>query len=402
MSTALDAGRKAALRRDGHIRERSPGSFELRYSLGTDPASGKRRMATATVRGTKADAQRELRRLLRALDTGEHVGPHRMTVAAWLRSWLAAVRPEVSPKTVERYGEVVEHYLIPALGSLHLVKLAPADIQAAYAGWAAGGRRDGRTGALAPRTRQHHHRILSAALGRALEQQLIARNPCDVFKKRLPKVERRDMTTLTAVQAVALLDAVRHSHIYPAVLLALHTGMRRGEILALRWRNVDFDRAVLRVVESLEQTKTALRFKEPKTGKARAITLAAGAVDELRRLKREQAEALLMLGVRQDGDTLVCARRDGEPLQPQSLTHEFPRFLGRVTGLPRIRFHDLRHTHATLLLAAGEHPKVAQERLGHSTIVTTLDLYSHVTQTMQEQAAARLDDAFRHAGRPGA
>ena len=158
-----------------------------------------------------------------------------------------------------------------------------------------------------------------------------------------------------------------------------------------------FDRGTIRIVESLEQTKSGLRFKSPKTDRARAVTLPSFAVEELCRLKREQAESLLMLGVRHTADTLVCARRDGGPLQPQSLTHEFPRFLARLKDFPRVRFHDLRHSHATQLLLAGVHPKVAQERLGHSTVTTTLDLYSHVTATMQEDAAGRLDAAFRGA-----
>jgi integrase len=205
------------------------------------------------------------------------------------------------------------------------------------------------------------------------------------------------MATLTAEQSALLLDAVRHSHVYWPVLIALATGARRGETLALRWKNVDLDRGTVRIVESLEQTRSGLRFKAPKTEKARAISLPAFAVNELRRLKLEQAEELLWVGVRQSSDTLVCARRDGEPLQPQSLTHEFPRFLARLKDFPRVRFHDLRHSHATQLLLAGVHPKVAQERLGHSTISTTLDLYSHVTATMQEDAASRLDAAFEGA-----
>jgi len=206
------------------------------------------------------------------------------------------------------------------------------------------------------------------------------------------------MSTLTAEQSARLLGAVKHSHIYWPVLIALATGARRGEVLALRWRNVDLDRGIVSIVESLEQTKTGLRFKSPKTDPTRAVTLPAFAVDELRRLKRDQAELPLMLGVRQTGATLLCARADGEPLQPQSLTHEFPRFLARLgADFPRVRFHDLRPSHATQLLLAGVHPKIAQERLGHSTITTTLDLYSHVTKTMQEDAAARIDAAFRGA-----
>jgi len=246
-------------------------------------------------------------------------------------------------------------------------------------------------------TRRHIHRILATALGRAVEQQLIARNPCEAFKKRLPKVERREMATLNAEQSARLLNAIRHTRVYWPVLMAVATGMRRGEILALRWRNVDIERGSLRVVESLEQTRAGLRVKAPKGEKARAITLPAFAIDELRRLKREQAEELFKLGVRQDGATLLCARADGEPMQPRSLTHEFTRLVGRSKDIPRVRFHDLRHSHATALLTAGVHPKVAQERLGHSTIAVTLDLYSHVTATMQEDAATRLDAAFQGA-----
>jgi integrase len=385
------------MRSIGHIRQRSPGSWEVRYSLGTDPATGKRRIATATVKGNRRTVEMELRRLLRTIDTGEHVNPTCITVREWLTTWLVTVRAEVAPKTHERYSEIVRNFLIPALGNLSLAKLAPSHIQNAYNGWVSGGRRDGKEGGLAPRTRRHIHRILRSALGRAVEQQMLARNPADAFKKRLPKVERKEMTTLTVEQSARLLDAIAHSRVYWPTLIALATGMRRGEILALRWRNVDLEHGLLRVMESLEQTKAALRFKAPKTEKARAITLPAFAVDELRRLKRQQAEELLKLGVRQTADTLVCGRADGEPRAPLSLTYEFARLIGRTKDLPRVRFHDLRHSHATQLLASGVHPKIAQERLGHSSVSTTLDLYSHLSDTLQSDAAAKLDAVFRSA-----
>lgn len=209
------------------------------------------------------------------------------------------------------------------------------------------------------------------------------------------------MATLTVDQSAALLDAIQHRRVYWPVLVALATGMRRGEILALRWRHIDLDGGSVRVVESLEQTKLGLRFKPPKSGKARAVTLPGYATEELRRLMREQAEELLRLGVRQGGDTLLCARADGSPMPPRSLTHEFAKVSGRTDGVPRVRFHDLRHSHATQLLLAGVHPKIAQERLGHSSIAVTLDLYSHVGATMQEDAAAKLDIAFRDAVKRG-
>jgi integrase len=315
----------------------------------------------------------------------------------WLTEWLGTVQHEVSPKSHERYSEIVAHFLIPAFGSLPLTKLAPIHIQKGYNEWATGGRRDGKEGGLSPLTRRYIHGVFRSALTRAVQQQLLARNPADAFKKRLPKIEREEMTTLTPEQSAHLLGAVANSRLYWPVLLALVTGMRRGEILALRWKSLDLERAILRVVESLEQTKRGLRFKPPKNDRHRAITLPAFAVEELRRFKRQQAEELLSIGIRQDGETLVCCRADGLPLQPRSLTHQFALVVARGTGLPRVRFHDLRHTHATQLLLSGVHPKIAQERLGHSTITITLDLYSHVTDTMQSEAAERLDAAFRSA-----
>ena len=168
---------------------------------------------------------------------------------------------------------------------------------------------------------------------------------------------------LTVAEASRLLKAISHTTTYWPVLLALATGMRRGEILALRWKNLDLDRGVVQMVESLEQTRQGgLRFKSTKTEKARAVTLPRLALEELRRWKAAQAGALLTLGVKQEAKTLVCARQDGEPKQPESLTHEFTYLIGRA-GVPRVRFHDLRHSHATQLLASGVHPKIVQERL---------------------------------------
>jgi hypothetical protein len=183
----------------GHIRQRSPGSWEVRYDFGTDAATGKRRIATVTVRGDRKAAEKELRRLLRTVDDGSHVDPSHVTVRQWLETWLATVQSETSPKTAERYGEICRNFLMPALGNISLTRLAPAQIQTAYNAWAIGGRRDGKAGGLSPQTRRHMHRVLHTALARAVEQQLIARNPADVFKKRLPKVERRELVTLSPI-----------------------------------------------------------------------------------------------------------------------------------------------------------------------------------------------------------
>ena len=372
------------MRPRGTITSRSPGSYRIRYSLGLDPISGKRKFGTATVRGTRKHAEKELVRLLRTVDTGEHVDPIRITTGEWLRLWVDTVTTEVAPKTHERYAEIVRCYLLPAFGRVQLQRLTATDIQRGYNNF------DRKP---SPRTRRHIHRILKSALTRAVEQQALTRNPATNL--RLPKIEKEPITALTVEQTKILLDAIRHTTTYWPTLIAVATGMRRGEILALRWKNLDLDAGVVRVVGSLEQTKAGLRFKSTKTEKARAVTLPTFALEKLRRWKVVQAERLEMVGVRQSGTTLVCCREDGQPKQPDSLTHEFTYLVGRVKDLPRIRFHDLRHSHATQLLGSGVHPKIVQERLGHSTITTTMDLYSHVSETMQSDATARLDQAYQ-------
>ena len=372
------------MRPRGTITSRSPGSHRIRISLKErDPVSGARRFTTKTVRGTKTEAKQELTRLLGEIDAGKHVDASRMTVGEWLSAWVDATKAEVSPKTHERYAEIVRCYLTPALGSLRLQKLTTADIQRAYNNFDRN---------PSPRTRRHIHRILKSALARAVEQNALTRNPAAALK-RLPKAEAKPVNTLTVEQSTLLLTAIRHTTTYWPTLIALATGMRRGEILALHWKNVDLESGTVRVVESLEQTKAGIRFKSTKSEKARAVPLPKFAVTKLKQWKREQAEALLRLGVAQGPDTLVCPREDGEPKQPDSLTHEFTYLVGRV-DVPRVRFHDLRHSHATQLLARGVHPKIVQERLGHSTIAITLDLYSHVSDTMQANAVAQLDNAF--------
>jgi integrase len=383
------------MRRTGDIRERSPGSFELRYSLGTAPATGRRKIATATVRGTRKEAEKELRRLLRSLDTGEHVDPSSLTVRGWLSQWLEIIRPEIAARSHAGYADIVAGRLIPAFGRLPLAKLSPAEIQAAYTAWSTGGRRDGKDGSLAPESVRLIHRVLNTALNRAVEMQLITRNPAQVLRKRLPKTERVEMATLRPDQMEDLFDAIRATPLYWPVMLALTTGMRRGEILALRWNNVDLDRGIIRVVESIEQTAAGLRAKAPKSGKGRSIDLPMFAIEELRRLKRQSAEEPLKLGIRQTGDSLVCVQPDGSPMRPNVITNYFHRVAQRL-GLP-IHFHSLRHTHATELLSAGVHPKVAQERLGHASVSMTLDVYSHVTGPLRDDAATKIDAVFRGA-----
>jgi len=239
------------------------------------------------------------------------------------------------------------------------------------------------------RTRHMPHVVLKSAMQQAVRWQMLARNPVDAVDP--PKIERGAMTTYDLAQTADLIDATRGTPMAITVMLAVLCGLRRGEIAALRWRNINLDVAQLAVIESAEQTAAGVRYKQPKSGKGRTVALSPRVVSALRVHRVEQAEGLLKLGVALMGDTFVVAQADGSPLQPRTITHQWHLLLASNKTLPRIRFHDLRHAHATHMLSSGVHPKIASERLGHSKVGITMDLYSHVMPGMQEDAAARVD-----------
>ena len=375
----------------GHIRERSPGHWAIVIDV-SDSQGGKRKQRWHSFKGTKRQAQIECARLIAELQNGTAVEPSRMTVADFFERWIEHMRGQVSPRSHERYAEIARKNLAPLLGALTLTKLQPAHISQAYAKALASGRRDG-AGGLSPRTVTHMHRVLREALQQAVRWQLLARNPADAVKP--PKVERKQMNVLDTDAAVAMIEAARESPLFVPILLGIRCGLRRGEVVALRWRNVDLERGQISVVASTEQTEQGVREKEPKNGKGRTIVLSATEVEELRTHRARQAEGLLALGVRLTDDHHVVTRADGQPLQPRSLTHAFVKFV-RQHGF-QIRLHDLRHSHATHMLASGVHPKIAQERLGHSSVGITLDLYSHVLPGMQAEAVSKVDAALRAA-----
>jgi integrase len=314
--------------------------------------------------------------------------PSKTTLAQFLERWLAHIKTQVTPKSHERYAGLVRQNIIPLLGAVHLTKLKPAQISDAYVTALVGGRKDGKEGGLSPRSVGHMHRVLKQALGQAVKWQDLSRNPADAIEP--PKVEWRPMQTYDLSQTAELIEAVRDTSLLVPTLLAVLCGLRRGEVCALRWRNVDLVTGQISVVESLEQTKSGLRFKSPKSGKGRTVALSATMVEELRAHRIKRAEDLLRLGIAMSDDDLVISHADGSIVPPIYISQQWARTI-RKTGLAHLRYHDLRHAHASHLLANGVHPKVASERLGHSRVGITLDLYSHVMPGMQEDAAAMVD-----------
>jgi integrase len=375
----------------GHIKERSPGHWAIVIDV-SDKATGRRKRKWHSFKGTKRAAQAEATRLIHEINTGSYVEPSRENIAAFLDRWLTDIKPRVAPRTHERYAEIARKCIAPMLGAIPLKKLRAADISAAYAKALTSGGREG--AGLSARTVTHIHRVLKQALGQAVQWEMIARNPCSAVKP--PKVQPKPMQTYDLAQTAELIEAMRGTRFFVPVLLAVLCGLRRGEVAALQWANVDLKAGSIAVTRSAEQTRAGVRYKEPKSGRARTVALSSSLVGELKAHRVRQAEELLRLGIKVTDATFVCAREDGLPLQPQTLTHDWGRKIAK-TNLPKLRFHDLRHAHASHLLASGVHPKIAQERLGHSSISVTLDTYSHVLPNMQADAAALVDAALQAA-----
>jgi integrase len=370
----------------GHVRQRSRGSWEIRY-----PIDGKIR--TATVRGTRKDAEKELRKRLVAIDKGDQADPTKLTAGQWFDRWLAMAKPEISPTTYLHYQRFVESQLRPRLGSILLAKLSRADVQSMFTDLANGGRADGKAGPLAASTRKQLFRVINISLGRAVDLNMISSNVAQVMRRRMPKTDAApDFTVLSGDQCADLLDASRGSGLFAPILLALSTGCRRGEAAALTWANVDLDRGAITFVVAAKQIGTDVITGRTKSGKSRVVTLGQYAIEELRAWRTMQAEQLLRLGVWQGGDTLVCTRADGRRIRPNAITVDFWRLAKRL-GL-NVHYHSLRHGHATALLIAGVHPKVTQERLGHHSVAFTLDRYAHTIERLHDDAAAKIDGIF--------
>lgn len=370
----------------GHLEKRSKSSWTIVIEAGRDPVTGKRKRIKVAFRGTKRQAEREMHRLLHELESGTYVEPSSMTVGEYLLWWLEHyARPSTAPRTFESYEMIVRRHLIPALGALALQKLQPVHIQAYYSQ---------ALQSLSPRTVAYHHAVLHEALRHAVRWQLIRANPADAVKR--PQYRRPAPVVLDDEGARSLLRAAKGHQDYALILTALFTGMRQGELLGLRWEDVDLEGGVIQIRQALQRVKgQGYVFREPKTEAGRrSVAISPQVVAVLRRLKKEQAAARLLLGPAYEDHGLVFCRPDGRPINATTLTKRFRR-LAEAAGFPGLRFHDLRHTHATLLLARGVHPKIVQERLGHEDVTLTLNTYSHVLPGLQAEAAKKLDDALK-------
>lgn len=351
--------------------------------------SGKWR-AQATINGQRAgvvakthkEAQEQLRKLLSDADKGLMPPAERLTLAVHIERWLAdVVAHSVRTSTRKNYGDLTRLYVLPTLGKIKLTQLQPAHVQQLYGALIDQGR--------APKTVRNVHAALRRALKQAVDWNLCPRNVAALVQP--PRVPRKEVEVLTAEEVRTLLTTVRGDRWEALLATALATGMRFGELLGLRWGDVDLTGRTVHVQRQLQRDGT---YTEPKTAKGRrTIDLPATCVATLKEHKRQQNEERLLVGPEWQHNDLVFCTHQGKPLAQRNVFRAFKLILDRA-ALPDVSFHALRHTAATLLLLQGVHPKVVQERLGHSNISMTLDTYSHLIPSMGRAAADQLDALF--------
>jgi integrase len=369
----------------GTVRKRG-NTWSVIVDLGVDGA-GKRQQKWKGGFRTKREAETALNEFVAQLAAGTYVEETNKSVGVFLGEWLPAIRGTVRPSTWRSYATNIERHAIPRLGSVPLRRLSAPQLNAFYEELLRTGRCDD-TGGLSPRTVRYTHVILHRALRDAVRWGLLARNPADLADP--PKQQRPEVQVWDAQQLRQFLEHVGTDRLAALWVLLATTGMRRGEALGLRWRDVDLEAGRASIAQTLGSWGGQLTFAPPKTAKSRrSISLDAVTISVLRRHRKLQLEERLRLGVGLGDLDLVFTREDGSPVRPDSVTRQFGE-LSRCAGLPKIRLHDLRHTYATIALTAGAQAKVVAERLGHSTIGITLDTYSHVMPALEEETAARI------------
>jgi integrase len=359
-------------------------NWRFKYDLPS--TDGKRSTKYVTIHAsTKALAQDEAAKIVASIATGLHVDPSTETVGAfverWLRDWAAA---NVSNQTYEGYAQMLRKHLSARVGKMAIQKLRAADLQAVYAAMAAD--------ELADRTRLHLHRITRVMLKHGVQWGIIPRNVADMVDA--PRVRTDEVQILTAGEVQTLLEFLRDKPLYAITALALGTGLRRGELLALRWQDIDLDGAHLRVERALEETKRGgLAFKSPKTRHGRrTVTLPASTVAVLREHRKSQQEHRLRFGLgRASADALAFSDWDGSPRSPRAFTLEWGK-MATAASLT-VSFHSLRHTHASMLIADGLDVLSLSRRLGHGSAAITLGVYGHLFKP-DDRAAAVMEAAL--------
>lgn len=364
-------------RGEGSIVQRADGRWMARVDLGWQ--DGRRRRKTYYGR-TRADVAAKLTKALRAVQQGGTLGDERQTLGQFLARWIESVRSSLRAKTHHSYAQLVRLHLLPGLGQLRLGRLQPEHVETFL------DRK--REAGLSPRTCQYLRAVLRVALNRAIKRKLVTQNAAALADA--PRVVRAEVQSLTPDQARTFLAAIAHHRLYALIVVAVSCGLREGELLGLRWPDVDLDRGVLRVRQALERLGKGWRLVEPKSERSRrTIRLPAPVVPILREQRVRQLERRLAAGARWQEHEFVFTTGKGTPLDGPKVNATVKQLM-HAAGVPPLHFHTLRHSCATFLLVQGVAPRVVMDILGHSQISLTMNTYSHVIEQLQDDAAQEM------------
>ncbi|MFZ5639182.1 MAG: site-specific integrase [Bacillota bacterium] len=383
---------------EGSIYQRSDGRWVGQVSVGYDPANSRNRRLTFYGK-TKKEVQEKMREAQYQHQNGTLVEPSKLALGQWLDDWLNVyVKNSVKLSTWENYKIMVETHLKPSLGHFMLKDLRPEHVQVIINQKLESGRKDGK-GGLSSRHVNYMITILNMALKQALKSQLIVRNVLDAVQR--PKRVKHEFKTLNVDELNILLKTAKDHRFYPLLLLESRTGIRRSELVALMWDDLDLEKSTLTIRHAVVRTKNGLVISEPKTRKTiRTIELPKMVIAGLKAWRVKQNQEKLRLGPDYQDNNLIFCSALGTITDPRDLNRLLDTLLKKA-NLPKIRFHDLRHSVATILLKEKIHPKIVQELLGHDEISTTLDIYSHIVPGMIEQATQLLDSVLGEDQLPG-
>lgn len=378
---------------EGSIRQRKDGIWEARYTIGRD-SQGKQ-LRKSIYGKSRSEVAKKLTKALNDLNSGVYVEPSKITVASWLDTWLEEYKkPTVKPKTYESYEVLVRKHIKPSIGSILLKDLRAEQVQKLY---------NEKAKEYSPRQAEVIHVVLHSALEQAIKNDLIIKNVTNATTR--PKKAKKEPRVLTPEEQESLIKAMKGDRLEAAFILALFTGLRRGEILGLKWKDINFKDKTLRVMRTLcrvkdydtsdvAKSKTKLEFNTPKTDKSkRIVPLLDGVIAALKAHKKKQAAEKLRLGEGYRDQDLVFCNEFGDPLDPRRLKESLDAIVEKA-GLKKVNIHALRHTFATRGLENGIELKVMQELLGHSTITMTADIYSHVLPEKKREAINKLQKVF--------
>lgn len=379
----------------GSIYKRDDGRWEGKYTLGRDPGTGKQ-IRRSVYGKTQKEVTQKLQKALTAISEGTYIEPSKMTVGQWLNVWIDDYCVDVKPRTLDKYRSTINNRLIPYLGRIKLKDLGPHHIQHVYNGLLRGeeGFRQ-----LSPKSVRDTHGTLHRALKQAVELDYMRSNPSDRCK--LPRASQGQIDPLDAKQITAFIRAIDGNRFERLFAVDLFTGLRMGEILALSWDCVDFKHGTMRVYRQLHQAKGEYVFGTLKNDKPRTIMVAQAVVDLLRQQRAQQRRWKLAAGSAwMNDEDLVFTDEIGRHLAPNTVRSALHRVTDQL-GIEGFRFHDLRHSYAVASLQAGDDLKTLQSNLGHHTAAFTMEVYGHVTESMQRASARRMDDFISSLQRKG-